>query len=80
MSGSMPVLKPNVITKVFDNLNNTFNECLSKGMDPVLLASPRIRVAFRNLISFNFPNMAVLSINEVPNDIEIEAVGLVNNI
>lgn len=80
MSGSMPVLKPNVITKVFDNLNNTFNECISKGMDPVLLASPRIRVAFRNLISFNFPNMAVLSINEVPNDIEIEAVGLVNNI
>lgn len=80
MSGSIPVLKPNVITKIFDNINSTYNECLIKGIDPVILASPRIRVAFRNLISFNFPNMAVFSINEIPNDIEIEAVGLVNNV
>jgi len=80
MSGSMPVLKPNVINKLFDNLNKTLNETTLKGMEPVLLASPRIRVAFRNLISFNFPNTAVLSINEVPNDVEIEAVGMVDNI
>lgn len=80
MSGSMPVLKPNIINKLFDNLNETLNEMTIKGMEPVVLASPRIRAAFRNLISFNFPNTAVLSINEVPNDIEIEAVGMVDNI
>ncbi|HZK37647.1 MAG TPA: flagellar biosynthesis protein FlhA [Clostridia bacterium] len=80
MSGSMPVLKPNIINKLFDNLNETLNETTIKGMEPVVLASPRIRSAFRNLISFNFPNTAVLSINEVPNDIEIEAVGMVDNV
>lgn len=80
VSGSMPVLKPNVITKIFDSLNQTNNESLIKGIEPIILSSPRIRTPLRNLISFNFPNIAVLSINEIPNDIEIEAVGLVNSI
>lgn len=80
MGGSMPVLKPNVITKIFDSLNKHSNEAIIKGMEPVILASPRIRTAFKNLISFNFPDIAVLSINEIPNDIEIEAVGLVEGI
>lgn len=80
MTGSIPVIKPNVITKIFDSLNRTSNESIIKGIDPIILTSPRIRVALKNLISFNFPNIAVLSINEIPNDIEIEAVGLVENI
>lgn len=80
MGGSMPVLKPNVITQIFDSLNKTRNEAIIKGIEPVILASPRIRIALRNLISFNFPDMAVLSINEIPNDIEIEAVGLVEGV
>lgn len=80
MSGSMPVLKPNVITKIFDSLNKTNNEAIIKGVEPIILSSPRIRIPLRNLISFNFPNIAVISINEIPNDIEIEAVGLVDNI
>lgn len=80
MAGSMPVLKPNVITKIFDNLKRSNEVSLVNGSEPVILSSPRIRVALRNLISFNFPNIAVLSINEIPNDIEIEAVGLVDNI
>lgn len=80
MSGSMPVLKPDIITKIFDSLNQTVEEAIIKGTEPTILTSPRIRTAFKNLISFNFPNIAVLSITEIPNDIEIEAVGLVDNI
>ena len=80
MSGSMPVLKPDIITKIFDSLNTTVEQAVISGSEPTILTSPRIRTAFKNLISFNFPNIAVLSITEIPNDIEIEAVGLVDNI
>lgn len=80
MSGSMPVLKPDMITNIFDALNNIVEEVVIKGLEPTILTSPRIRTAFKNLISFNFPNIAVLSITEVPNDVEIEAVGLVNSL
>lgn len=80
MGGSMPVLKPNAINQIFDSLSKTSNEAMLNGAQPVILASPRIRVALRNLIAFNFPNIGVLSINEIPNDVEIEAIGLVDNI
>jgi len=80
MSGSMPVLKPDLVTRIFDNLSNTVDSALTRGSEPAILTSPRIRTAFRNLINFNFPNVSVLSITEVPNDVEIEAVGLVDNI
>lgn len=80
MGGSMPVLKPNAINQIFDSLSKTSNEAMLNGSQPVILASPRIRVALRNLIAFNFPNIGVLSINEIPNDVEIEAIGLVDNI
>lgn len=80
MSGSMPVLDPNTITKILDNIKNINDKMLINGIEPVILSSPKIRVAFRNLISFNFPGIPVLSINEIPNDIEITAIGLVEKI
>jgi flagellar biosynthesis protein FlhA len=80
MSGSMPVLKPDIITRIFDNISSAIDGAAMRGSEPALLTSPRIRAAFRNLINFNFPTLAVLSITEVPNDVEIEAVGLVDKV
>ncbi len=80
MSGSMPVLKPDMITRIFDSLSNAVDKAAMMGSEPAILTSPRIRAAFRNLINFNFPTLTVLSITEVPSDVEIEAVGLVDRI
>ena len=80
LSGSIPVLEPSTITSILDNIKNINDKMLVNGIEPVILASPKIRVAFRNLISFNFPGIPVLSINEIPNDIEITAVGLVEKL
>ncbi|MBC7087486.1 MAG: flagellar biosynthesis protein FlhA [Tissierellales bacterium] len=80
MSGSIPILKPDVINKIFDNLNKAIEKAQIRGIDPIILTSPKIRVAFRNLISYNFPNIPVISITEIPNEVEIEAVGMVEKI
>ncbi len=32
MSGSIPVLKPDIITNIFDSINNTNNRLLSQGI------------------------------------------------
>lgn len=77
MSGSIPVLEPNMITQIFDSIKHNQEKLLMQGIQPVILASPKIRVALKNLISITFPNLPVLSLNEIPNDIEIEAMGLV---
>lgn len=79
-SGSIPVLAPDIITKIFDNINEIQNQLTFNGIEAVILASPKIRVAFKNLITFNFPNIGVLSLNEVPNDIEIQAIGMVDKL
>lgn len=77
MGGSIPVLEPEMITRIFNNIKHAYDEALMKGYQTVLLASPKVRTALKNLISMTFPQMVVLSLNEVPNDIPIEVVGVV---
>ncbi len=77
MTGAMPILKPEAVTKVLDSVSNALNTSMMKGYEPVVLTSPKIRPAFKNLIDFNFPNVPILSITEIPRDVEIEAVGLI---
>ncbi len=80
ISGSIPVLDPQDITKIFDSVKQIEDSLVANGIQPLILSSPKIRVAFKNLISFNFPNLKVLSLNDIPNDIEIEALGMVDKI
>lgn len=76
-AGSIPVLQPDVVTRLFDSITAIQNQLQARGIPHVLLASPKIRPAMKNLISYNFPDVAVLSLNEVPNDVAIETVGMV---
>lgn len=76
-NGSVPVLQSNVITEIFNSINAQHNQLVSLGVPHVILTSPKIRPAMKNLISFNFPDIAVLSLNEIPNDVDIETGGMI---
>ncbi|WP_156954950.1 flagellar biosynthesis protein FlhA [Carnobacterium funditum] len=78
-AGSIPVLQPDMVTKLFDSITATHNQLVMRGTPHVLLSSPKIRPAMKNLISYNFPDLAVLSLNEVPNDVVIETVGMIES-
>jgi len=77
ISGSIPVLDPEMITRIFNSIKSAYDEALMKGYQTVILASPKIRTALRNLIAITFSHMTVLSLNEVPSDVQIEVVGMV---
>ncbi|MEG2255104.1 MAG: flagellar biosynthesis protein FlhA, partial [Vagococcus sp.] len=77
-SGSIPVLKPEIITQIFDSINRTHQRLTAENVQHVILASPNTRVTFKKLISYNFPNLAVVSLNEVPNEVQIETVGMIS--
>jgi len=77
MNGSIPVLEPEMITRIFKNIKSAYDEAMMKGYQTVILASPKTRTALKNLIAMTFPTFTVLSLNEVPNDIQIEVVGMV---
>lgn len=74
-TGSYPVLQPDTVNKLLDAVNELNQKLLVDDVSFVLLTNPQTRMAFRKLLSFNFPDMAVLSLNEIPNEVGIEAVG-----
>lgn len=76
-NGSVPVLQSQVITKIFDSIHTQHTMLQAQGILHVILTAPKNRPAMRNLISFNFPDIAVLSLNEVPNDVGLETVGMI---
>ena len=74
-SGSIPVLKPEIITQLFDSINRIHQKLTAENVQHVILASPNTRLTLKKLISYNFPGLAVLSLNEVPNEVEIATIG-----
>lgn len=47
------------------------------GKPPVVLTSPQIRAALKQMTATNLPNLVVLSYNEVTRDTRVESLGLV---
>jgi len=76
--GSIPVLQPQEVNQLFDSINQQSAMLTAQGIPFVLLTSPKIRPAMRNLLSFNFPDLTVLSLNEIPNECAIESTGMVS--
>lgn len=76
--GSYPALDPDATRKIFESLKANIETSNFNNNQPVVLCSPRIRPAFRKLTEIVFQNLNVLSMNEVPTDIQIETVGMVS--
>jgi flagellar biosynthesis protein FlhA len=74
--GSYLALDPKIAQKILDNLNNLITS-LSGGQQPVLLVLPQIRPHVRRLTERYFPNLAVLSHNEITSQIRIQSIGTV---
>ncbi|GAB6180203.1 flagellar biosynthesis protein FlhA [Desulfotomaculum defluvii] len=76
--GAYPVLDPQIVRKLLEKLNTVIEDVTMRGANPVLLCSPRVRLPFRRLIERYLPNLAVLSLNEIPANVEVEAIGTVS--
>lgn len=71
-------LEPDVIKKIFASLSAQLEKIVRLSKQPVVLASPNIRAAFRKLTERNFPSVHVLSYNEVSTEQEIKSLGMVS--
>ena len=75
--GTYPVLDPQVAQKIMEKTSSVVERVMLKGINPVILCSARTRLPFRRLTERALSNIAVLSINEIPSTIGVEAVGTV---
>jgi flagellar biosynthesis protein FlhA len=74
--GSYLALDPKTAQKILDSLTS-FLSSFTGGQQPVLLVLPQIRPHVRRLTERYFPNLAVLSHNEITSQIRIQSIGTV---
>lgn len=71
-------LEPNFTRMLIDSLNAEIERALSStGNQPVILCSAPIRLAFRRLIERTFPQISVMSYNEVAPNVNARSLGVV---
>ena len=76
--GSSLTLDPEFTRKLLDNLNNELERAIStSGNQPVILCSSPIRLPFRRLIERTYPQIAVMSYNEISNNVKAKSIGVV---
>ena len=68
-------LSPELIQKIVAQLKEQLAKFAGFQQQPVILTSHVIRVYFYRLIEQFFPNVAVLSFNEIANEVQIQAIG-----
>ncbi|HCW52434.1 MAG TPA: flagellar biosynthesis protein FlhA [Clostridium sp.] len=75
--GSFPTVDPDTTTKILSGIKDTVESVYFYNNQPIILVSPNIRPVFRKLIEMVFPQIMVISLNEVPNDVQINSEGVV---
>lgn len=77
-NGTYPAVDPESTNKIFNSIKDISENVDFYNNRPVILVSPKIRAPFKKLVEMVFPNVAVLSLNEIPNEIQIKAHAVVN--
>ena len=74
-AGSYIALEPSVINKIITNLSRQVKRLMDLGQQPIILASPVVRLYFKRLTENSIPGLVVLSYNEIDPNMQIQAVG-----
>ena len=78
VNGTYPAVDPDSTNKIFNSIKLVTESVEFCNNRPVILVSPKIRAPFRKLVEMVFPNVAILSLNEIPNNIQIKAQAIIN--
>jgi flagellar biosynthesis protein FlhA len=76
--GTSFVLDPSLSEKFLSQLVSQGERMMKSNLLPVLLCSPELRRHIRSLTERVMPHMRVLSLVEVPNNIQLKSFGVVN--
>ncbi len=77
-TGSYLTLEPNVTNTILGNLSKQVQKLLQLGQQPVVLASPVVRLYFKRLADQMIPGLVVLSYNELDPGLEIQSIGVIS--
>jgi flagellar biosynthesis protein FlhA len=76
-SGQMPLLEPGLLRGLLDALQAAVEDLVARGHQPVVLTAPQLRRHMRGLVARSFPDLAVMSHNELVPEVRVRSVGTV---
>jgi flagellar biosynthesis protein FlhA len=71
------IADPNLIQRIIGNLQKFVGTFTTKGLQPIVLCSPKTRIHVKKVLERFFPNIIVLSHNEITHDVNINSLGMV---
>jgi flagellar biosynthesis protein FlhA len=76
--GTSVTLDPSFTRMLFDKLNVELEKAITAtGNQPVILCSSPIRFLFRKLVERTYPQIAIMSYNEISPNVKVKSVGMV---
>ncbi|MFA4966702.1 MAG: flagellar biosynthesis protein FlhA [Candidatus Margulisiibacteriota bacterium] len=76
--GSFLAVDPNVGERILLQIQRHINNFKRMKLSPVTLCSPRLRPHFKRFIERSFPDVAVLSYNEIVPQVKVQSIGMVS--
>ena len=73
---SFVVADPTLIQNIVDNFHQFVEMFTEKGVPPIILCSPTVRMHVRSILEKFFPTIVVLSHNEITRDVTIKSLGM----
>ncbi|MEB3101147.1 flagellar biosynthesis protein FlhA [Paenibacillaceae bacterium T2] len=77
-NGTYLAIDPNSSQLIYQTVAEQTKKLLQSGLQPIILASPSIRMYLRQLLERQVQDIPVLSYNELEPNVEIHSVGVVN--
>lgn len=76
--GSFLALDPNMGQEILMSIGQEVGKLQERGLQPIILCAPQIRPALKRLTDRSFPNLVVLSWNEIAPKVNVNSVGMVS--
>ena len=73
---SFVTVDPDIIQNIVSSFQKFVKIFTDKGREPIVLCSPNTRIYLRKILEKFFPNITVLSYNEVTHDTNIKSLGM----
>ncbi len=68
---------PNLVKKIVASMQKMIKTFTEGGMQPIVLCSPNTRIHIRKILEKFFPNVVILSHNEISREANIKSLGMV---
>ena len=76
--GSFLAVDPNMGERILLQIQRNIRNFNRMKLSPVLLCSPRLRQHFKRFIERSFPDVAVLSYNEIVPQVKVQSIGMIS--